>query len=212
MKQVLISEQEGLQSRWLAAFPGGQVVTTLKQALRVPKKIEPLYWLDLTSFEAASGEAALEALDALSVRSKVVVLSPVPEQSESSKMIRAGAQGYCHWGTPSERLQEIALVIEHDGYWLPKDMVRRLAVMTRRVGESKSNPEQDPEQLTQRERAVAKLVARGANNAEIATLLHMSERTVKSHLSSIFQQLKVRDRVQLALVMNRIPVDGGSAD
>ena len=207
MKQVLISEQDGLQSRWLAAFPKGQVVTTLKQALRVPKKTEPLYWLDLTSFESPVGETAL---DALSLRSKVVVLSPVPEQSESSKMIRAGAQGYCHWGTPSERLQEIALVIEHDGYWLPKDMVRRLAVMTRRVGESKTNPEQDPEQLTARELAVAQLVARGANNAEIAELLHMSERTVKSHLSSIFQQLKVRDRVQLALVMNRIPVDGAS--
>ena len=207
MKQVLISEQDGLQSRWLAAFPKGQVVTTLKQALRVPKKAEPLYWLDLTSFESPVGETAL---DALSLRSKVVVLSPVPEQSEYSKMIRAGAQGYCHWGTPSERLQEIALVIEHDGYWLPKDMVRRLAVMTRRVGESKTNPEQDPEQLTARELAVAQLVARGANNAEIAELLHMSERTVKSHLSSIFQQLKVRDRVQLALVMNRIPVDGAS--
>jgi len=210
MKQVLISEQDGLQSRWLAAFPKGQVVTTLKQALRVPKKAEPLYWLDLTSFESPVGETALDALDALSLRSKVVVLSPVPEQSESSKMIRAGAQGYCHWGTPSERLQEIALVIEHDGYWLPKDMVRRLAVMTRRVGEAKTNPEQDPEQLTARELAVAQLVARGANNAEIAELLHMSERTVKSHLSSIFQQLKLRDRVQLALVMNRIPVDGAS--
>ena len=176
---------------------------TLKQAVRVPKKDDPLYWLDIAGLDDS---AAIMALDALSVRSKVVVLSPMPGRAESSAMIRAGAQGYCHWGTPADRLKEIALVIEHDGYWLPKDMVRRLAVMTRRVGPAKANPEQDPAQLTERERSVAELVAQGANNHEIADRLHMSERTVKSHLSSIFQQLKVRDRVQLALVMNRIPV------
>ena len=203
MKHVLVSSNEALKRRWLSAFSEGRCVATLKQAVRVPKKDDPLYWLDIAGLDDS---AAIVALDVLSVRSKVVVLSPMPDRAESSAMIRAGAQGYCHWGTPADRLKEIALVIEHDGYWLPKDMVRRLAVMTRRVGPAKTNPEQDPAQLTERERSVAELVARGANNQEIADQLHMSERTVKSHLSSIFQQLKVRDRVQLALVMNRIPV------
>ena len=203
MKHVLVSSNEALKRRWLSAFSEGRSVATLKQAVRVPKKDDPLYWLDIAGLDDS---AAIVALDALSVRSKVVVLSPMPGRAESSAMIRAGAQGYCHWGTPADRLKEIALVIEHDGYWLPKDMVRRLAVMTRRVGPAKANPEQDPAQLTERERSVAELVAQGANNHEIADRLHMSERTVKSHLSSIFQQLKVRDRVQLALVMNRIPV------
>jgi len=203
MKHVLVSSNETLKSRWSSAFLQGQCVATLKQAVRVPKKDDPLYWLDIAGLDDS---AAIVALDTLSVRSKVVVLSPTPDKTESSAMIRARAQGYCHWGTPADRLKEIALVIEHDGYWLPKDMVRRLAVMTRRVGPAKTNPEQDPAQLTERERSVAELVARGANNQEIADQLHMSERTVKSHLSSIFQQLKVRDRVQLALVMNRIPV------
>ncbi len=203
MKHVLVSSNEALKSRWLSAFSEGRCVATLKQAVRVPRKDDPLYWLDIAGLDDS---AAIMALDTLSVRSKVVVLSPMPDKTESSAMIRAGAQGYCHWGTSTDRLKEIALVIEHDGYWLPKDMVRRLAVMTRRVGPAKTNPEQDPAQLTERERSVAELVARGANNQEIADQLHMSERTVKSHLSSIFQQLKVRDRVQLALVMNRIPV------
>ena len=203
MKHVLVSSNEALKRRWLSAFSAGRSVATLKQAVRVPKKDDPLYWLDIGGLDDS---AAIMALDTLSVRSKVVVLSPMPDKTESSAMIRAGAQGYCHWGTPADQLKEIALVIEHDGYWLPKDMVRRLAVMTRRVGPAKTNPEQDPAQLTERERSVAELVARGANNQEIADQLHMSERTVKSHLSSIFQQLKVRDRVQLALVMNRIPV------
>jgi DNA-binding NarL/FixJ family response regulator len=48
--------------------------------------------------------------------------------------------------------------------------------------------------LTEREREVLHLVASGANNAEIAESLYLSERTVKGHISAIFAKLGVRDR------------------
>ena len=203
MKAVLISEQATLTARWREAFPVGKVTGSLKQALRIPKKQDPLFWLDLSSVPQ---DDWLDAIDTLSVRSKVVVLSASPSQAEASQFIRIGAMGYCHLGTPVDRLQEIALVLAHEGFWLPKEMIQRITQMTRRLGAQKFNPEQDPNQLTSRERAVADLIGLGANNAEIANRLNMSERTVKAHLTSIFQQLNVRDRVQLALVMNRLPV------
>jgi len=203
MKAVLISEQATLTARWREAFPAGKVTGSLKQALRIPKKQDPLFWLDLSSVPQGDW---LDAIDTLSVRSKVVVLSASPSQAEASQFIRIGAMGYCHLGTPVDRLQEIALVLAHEGFWLPKEMIQRITQMTRRLGAQKFNPEQDPNQLTRRERAVADLIGLGANNAEIANRLNMSERTVKAHLTSIFQQLNVRDRVQLALVMNRLPV------
>ena len=203
MKAVLISEQATLTARWREAFPVGKVTGSLKQALRIPKKQDPLFWLDLSSVPQGDW---LDAIDTLSVRSKVVVLSASPSQAEASQVIRIGAMGYCHLGTPVDRLQEIALVLAHEGFWLPKEMIQRITQMTRRLGAQKFNPEQDPNQLTSRERAVADLIGLGANNAEIANRLNMSERTVKAHLTSIFQQLNVRDRVQLALVMNRLPV------
>ena len=52
---------------------------------------------------------------------------------------------------------------------------------------------------------VAGQVAHGASNREIAEALDITERTVKAHLSAIFEKLGVRDRVQLALAMNNIP-------
>jgi DNA-binding NarL/FixJ family response regulator len=52
---------------------------------------------------------------------------------------------------------------------------------------------------------VAEQIAHGATNREIAVALDISERTVKAHLSAIFDKLGVRDRVQLALAMNNIP-------
>ena len=59
------------------------------------------------------------------------------------------------------------------------------------------------DELTSREVMVAKLVGRGESNREIAAELEITERTVKAHLSAIFTKLGVRDRVQLALTVNR---------
>jgi DNA-binding NarL/FixJ family response regulator len=55
--------------------------------------------------------------------------------------------------------------------------------------------------LTKRERQVAKAVAEGLSNREIAARLNISERTVKARLTGVFQKLDVRDRVQLALLL-----------
>jgi DNA-binding NarL/FixJ family response regulator len=59
------------------------------------------------------------------------------------------------------------------------------------------------ELLSEREREVAKLVAGGVSNAEIAARLGITLRTVKAHLSQIFQKLGVRNRINLMVVLLR---------
>jgi DNA-binding NarL/FixJ family response regulator len=56
--------------------------------------------------------------------------------------------------------------------------------------------------LSERERAVALCVARGESNKEITRDLNIAERTIKSHLTAIFEKLGVRDRLQLAILLN----------
>jgi len=56
--------------------------------------------------------------------------------------------------------------------------------------------------LTKRELEVARTVAGGSSNKEVARQLGITERTVKAHVGAVFQKLKVRDRLHLALIVN----------
>jgi DNA-binding NarL/FixJ family response regulator len=65
--------------------------------------------------------------------------------------------------------------------------------------ESRRSPVPRQDELTDRELDVLRLVAEGMANKQIARKLGISERTVKAHLTSVFQRLGVSDRVQAAL-------------
>lgn len=58
--------------------------------------------------------------------------------------------------------------------------------------------------LTAREREVAKLAANGASNLQIGEACGISERTVKAHLSAVFEKLEITDRLQLVLKVHGI--------
>jgi DNA-binding CsgD family transcriptional regulator len=58
------------------------------------------------------------------------------------------------------------------------------------------------EKLTRREKQIASTVAEGLSNKEISVLLGISDRTVKAHMTSIFEKLEIKDRVALAIMMN----------
>ena len=100
------------------------------------------------------------------------------------------------------QLRLVATTVKNGGFWLPSSLMRRvmssagglLAQVSSRSGVSL-------DQLTKRERQVAQAVTEGLSNREIAARLSISERTVKARLTSVFQKLDVRDRVQLALLL-----------
>jgi len=99
----------------------------------------------------------------------------------------------------------VALVVEHGGLWMPPELMQRFVALSMRVVPGEAPVEPELNELTSRELMVAEQIAHGATNREIAAALDISERTVKAHLSAIFEKLDVRDRVQLALAMNNIP-------
>ncbi len=78
------------------------------------------------------------------------------------------------------------------GSWLDPRVADRVLGTLRHRTSTTSQPSVDP--LTEREVEVLRLVASGSNNQEIAESLYLSERTVKGHISAIFNKLGVRDR------------------
>ncbi len=133
---------------------------------------------------------------------QVVVLSAAPAETEGLQALDAGARGYCHLLAVPALLREVAQVVCLGGLWVGPELVQRLLAATRGLlqqGLATDTVAIDLSLLSEREVQVARAVARGHTNREVAEQLHITERTVKAHLGSVFEKLGVRDRVQLVL-------------
>jgi two-component system nitrate/nitrite response regulator NarL len=132
--------------------------------------------------------------------SRVVVLSPAPNDTEGLLALEGGARGYAHQHAVPALLREVALAVQYGGLWIGPDLMQRMMAVTRKALPTANTPL--PATLSAREAQVARTVADGASNRETAERLGISERTVKAHLSAVFEKLGVRDRLQLAIKMS----------
>lgn len=127
-----------------------------------------------------------------------IIILTVAEDEEMLEVIRAGANGYLLKDVePAELIKAICNVMEGKPALHP-------VVTGRLLGEyhrlSRPVPgEGGISALTQREKDVLILIARGESNRNIARKLFISEKTVKNHVTSIFRKLKVEDRTQAAI-------------
>ena len=188
--------------RWQQAFPNGQVGhwVELPQALAAGDTV----WVPVMLEDWLLKVAAL-------IQSRpdcrVVVLSSVPEQVEGLRALNAGARGYCHLLAAPVLLQEVAQVVSLGGLWVGPDLVQRLMAATRELLQRSPDavrPAVDLSVLSERELQVARAVAEGQSNREVAEQLHITERTVKAHLGAVFEKLGLRDRVQLVLQLAQV--------
>lgn len=201
MDQLFVTPDGRLRSRWVEAFADARAFAQVSDANAGGG--EHILWLDFTGQDQVERKARLR--EAVASGSKVVVMTPTPAEAEAFQTLNEGAFGYCHVEAVPQQLREIALVVEHGGLWMLPELVQRIMALSLRVVPTPAPETPELDTLTPRELMVAEQIARGASNAEIAATLDISERTVKAHLSSIFEKLAVRDRVQLALAMNNIP-------
>lgn len=186
--------------RWLLAFPEGQWShwTSLQKVVRPRDTV----WVPVLHADWMDKVAELVKTQR---ECHVVVLSLVPYDAEGLRAVNVGAQGYCHQLAVPEMLREVAQVVEHGGMWLGPDLVQRMVAATRELlsrSSSMTGTEADLSALSEREAQVARAVAEGKSNKEVAEQLFISERTVKAHLGAVFEKLGVRDRVQLVLLMS----------
>lgn len=133
---------------------------------------------------------------------QIVVASTHPGDPEGQRALVAGAVGYVHAYTPVQALDRVLRHVMTGEIWVGKSMLSR---MLSQIGQAVSEPDQDwARSLTVRERDVARYVAQGHSNQSIADSLGITERTVRAHISSIFEKLGVTDRLMLALRVHGI--------
>ena len=135
-------------------------------------------------------------------RVKVVILTTYDYDEYVIDAVRAGASGFLLKDGPTEELLAAVRAVAAGGAQLSPAITRRLLDL---LASRQRHPPPSPDpaalaSLTEREREVMQLVARGWANAEIAEELGLAEATVKTHVSNLMRKLGLHDRVQVVVL------------
>ena len=143
------------------------------------------------SMPELDGVEATRRITELYPSSRVLVLTSFSDQTRIMDALGAGADGYLLKHSDPDDIAKAIRTVHGGGSPLDPKAARALL-------ESRRSGTTGP-QLTEREREVLLLVRDGLANKQIARRLGIAERTVKAHLTSVFQRLGVTDRTQAAL-------------
>jgi DNA-binding NarL/FixJ family response regulator len=207
-----------LANRWVNVLRGTCRVipvsnfTELQTELHESKPSIVFLDLDLPEFDRTTH---VQRLLSASPFTRIVAFSDDYDEDEALRGLKAGIRGYMHRETDRGLLKKVVEVVQKGEIWVSREMVNRL------VGEIASGlkPHEGPlaeqdtarvtqprvpiNQLTTREQQIAYLIANASSNKEIASMLKISESTVKAHLSAIYHKLGLLDRLSLALFVSR---------
>lgn len=149
------------------------------------------------------GVAATREINQQFPGTKVLVLTTFDDDQYVAEALRCGAMGYLLKDTPSEELAVAIRSVERGYTQLGPGLVEKImAQLPIAAPPTAPSPPSSWDELTPREQEVLRLIAKGANNREIAQLLYISEGTVKNHVTNILNRLNLRDRTQAAIFAN----------
>ena len=196
--RVLLAEDHALVragiERLLSVAPGIEVVGQASngfEAIAAAATLRPdVVVMDL-SMPELDGIAATREIVAANPQTRVLVLTSFSDQERIVEVFDAGAVGYLLKDAEPEDLTKAVRAVARGGIPLDPRAARLLL-----GGRSRRQP---ATALTDREQEVLELVADGHSNKTIARRLEISEKTVKAHLTKIFQRIGVTDRTQAAL-------------
>lgn len=199
VRHLFITPNGDMLDRWSEAFPDAVAIAHEE----IPGRWKPEnIWLRLASESEHAGSISKE-VRRLFPHSALIVLSDQPSDDEGLRVFAEGARGYANAHSAPDALRHISDVVAQGGLWIGQSLMQRLLTATSNLARAANAPRQDWSSiLSVRELEVARAVANGASNKEIARELDITERTVKAHVSAILEKLEVRDRLQISLKIN----------
>jgi len=204
---LIASADDELRKRWTQAlqdnFPIHEVSERTELDASLTNDKPSVLLLDL-GLPRLRDVASVSALQRLSPSTNIILFASGHDDQAAMGALKAGAKGYCNKDTEPSLLKKAVSVVQKGEIWVGRKTIAHLLAELTSLSESRQkNAPQLPEiylnYLTPREQQIAILVGEGAHNKEIAYRLKISERTVKAHLTSIFQKLQIPDRLRLGL-------------
>jgi DNA-binding NarL/FixJ family response regulator len=211
IRVLVVDDQELVRqglSGLLATQPDLQIVgeaATGQSAIAQVEQLQPDIVLMDIRMPEMDGVVATREICQRFAATKVLVLTTFDDTEYISQAMQFGAKGYLLKDTP---IDDIATAIRavYKGYtYLGPGLYEKSLVET--VPVLPIVPAPFPPQLaelSQRERQVLRLVAKGESNREIAKSLYLTEKTVKNYVSQILNRLGFRDRTQAAIFVNSV--------
>ena len=207
LKMVLVSRDTGLLAHWQRAFfPNIQTVAgRFKDLCQINLDHNTLVWIDLSMPDLPSWKDKQWQRLIQEQKVRVIATSSNPKDGEAVAALDIGCAAYCQAFSDALTLTQVQQVVQAGHIWIGKTLMQRLIQSASQAAAVNLAPIAEwGVNLTQREKEVAILAANGASNHVIAQDCKISERTVKAHLSSVFEKLNLTDRLQLALRVHGI--------
>jgi DNA-binding NarL/FixJ family response regulator len=195
--EMLLSLEKDIQVAGLAQ-DGAEAVEM------VDSRSPDLVLMDL-KMPRLNGVEATRRIRAAHPEVRVLVLTTYDDDDWVFDAVRAGASGYLLKDTPRERVLEAIRGTAAGKSFVDPAVAGKL--ISEVAGHAGSGETRLSERLTEREGQVLRLLARGLSNAGIAARLHLSEGTVRNHVSAVLTKLEVSDRTQAAIIAVRSGLD-----
>jgi two-component system, NarL family, nitrate/nitrite response regulator NarL len=170
------------------------------EAIRLARSLAPDILLLDVAMPKMSGLEALQTLAQTPDAPKVILLTAAIDKADIIKALQLGARGVVLKESATSLLFTAIRIVMDGGYWVGRDSVSDLLLALRSLGPPSDRDDTGPLfDLTHRELQIISLVVSAAGNKKIADALAISEKTVKHHLTNIFEKLGVTSRLELAL-------------
>lgn len=152
------------------------------------------------------GIAALQGVIAMGIRSRVIMLTASANQADVAQSLRLGAHGYVVKGDTGPDLLHAVRSVHGGGLYLSPSLGARI-VANAPCG-NVAAPANSRSRLNSREIEILSLVKLGHSNKAIGKMLNLSDKTIKYYMTHLFHKLKVRNRVEAAVMgMPEEPAD-----
>lgn len=214
IKVLIVDDQqlirEGLRMM-LSLYDGIEIVGEVsngEEAIQAVERLEVDLLLMDIRMPVMNGVDATKVIKEKYPDMKVLILTTFDEDEYIFPALKNGADGYLLKDIGSENLAGAINAVFEGNVLLQPNIAKKLVKnIDNKVSNTSDNYNKDLYMLlTKKEYEISLLIGEGKNNKEISSLLYITEGTVKNHITNILSKLELRDRTQLALLINQNPI------